>query len=410
MRWLTWQQSAEKLKAALVERHYPRRQLLVDISELVQRDSRTGIQRVVRSVLKEWLKNPPNGFTVEPVYVSVEKPYHYARQFAAQFMGKSTKGHVDEPITYMPGDIFFGLDLNHHAPRVHQAFLQSMCLAGVDVRFMVYDLLPVQFPHFWEPQHQVHLVVAEWMTVVAKLGGAVCISKAVADDFAAWMQNSNLVRSRPFKLDWFHLGADTDNSVPSKGLPDDANAVLMAIQQRPGFLMVGTLEPRKGHVQVLDAFEQLWGAGADINLVIVGKHGWMVESLMERMRGHHELGKRLFWLEGISDEYLEKVYAASTCLIAASYGEGFGLPLIEAAQHKLPIIARDIPVFREVAGEHAYYFQAATDQELVVALSDWLTIYAESKHPRSDDMALQTWKESAAQISQIIVGRPSAAV
>ena len=56
----------------------------------------------------------------------------------------------------------------------------------------------------------------------------------------------------------------------------------------------------------------------------------------------------MLWLEGISDEYLDKVYAASTCLIAASEGEGFGLPLIEAAQHKLPIIARDIPVFREV--------------------------------------------------------------
>lgn len=401
MRWLTWQQSAEKLKVALVEQHYPRHQLLVDISELVQRDSRTGIQRVVRSVLKEWLKNPPDGFAVEPVYASVEKPYHYARQFAAQFLGKPTKDQVDEPITYMPGDIFFGLDLNHHAPRVHQAFLQSMYLAGVDVRFMVYDLLPVQFPQFWEPQHQVHLVVAEWLTVVAKLGGAVCISKAVADDFAAWMQKSNLVRSRPFKLDWFHLGADTDNSVPSKGLPDDANAVLMAIQQRPAFLMVGTLEPRKGHEQVLDAFEQFWAAGADVNLVIVGKHGWMVESLVERMRGHCELGKRLFWLKGVSDEYLEKVYAASTCLIAASYGEGFGLPLIEAAQHKLPIIARDIPVFREVAGEHAYYFNSAQPDELAQTLRDWLALYRTKKHLRGDAMPWLTWQQSAAQLMQL---------
>lgn len=44
---------------------------------------------------------------------------------------------------------------------------------------------------------------------------------------------------------------------------------------------------------------------------------------------------------------------SSTCLIAASFGEGFGLPLIEAAQHGLPIMARDIAVFREVAKEYA---------------------------------------------------------
>lgn len=82
----------------------------------------------------------------------------------------------------------------------------------------------------------------------------------------------------------------------------------------------------------------------------------MVEALVDNARRHPEFGKMLFWLEGISDEYLEKIYAASTCLLASSEGESFCLPLIEAAQHKLPIIARDIPIFREVSSEYAYYF------------------------------------------------------
>ena len=106
----------------------------------------------------------------------------------------------------------------------------------------------------------------------------------------------------------------------------------------------------------------------------------------------------LFWLEGISDEYLEKVYAASTCLIAASYGEGFGLPLIEAAQRKLPIIARDIPVFREVAGEHAYYFDSRDPQGLAHAIEQWLRLYEKGTYPKSDNMPWLTWKESAADL------------
>ena len=65
---------------------------------------------------------------------------------------------------------------------------------------------------------------------------------------------------------------------------------------------------------------------------------------------------------------LEKVYAASTCLISASEGEGFGLPLIEAAQHKIAIIARDIPVFREVAGDHAFYFNGNESTDLPKAI------------------------------------------
>ena len=112
------------------------------------------------------------------------------------------------------------------------------------------------------------------------------------------------------------------------------------------------------------------------------------------IRSHPELGRRLFWLEGISDEYLERVYDASVCLIAASEGEGFGLPLIEAAQHRLAVIARDIPVFHEVAGEHAYYFSGRDPGDIAAAVQEWLALYQSDKHPKSDGMPWQTWRQS----------------
>ena len=186
--------------------------------------------------------------------------------------------------------------------------------------------------------------------------------------------------------------------LPSKGMPDTAKAVLNQMAERPSFLMVGTLEPRKGQTQTLAALEKLWEQGVEANLVIVGKQGWNMETLVDQLRNHPELGYRLFWLEGISDEYLEKVYAASTCLIAASEGEGFGLPLIEAAQHKLPIIARDIPVFREVAGEHAYYFDGLDPESLTQAIQDWLKLKSESREPSSEDMPWLTWEQSLQQL------------
>jgi glycosyltransferase involved in cell wall biosynthesis len=106
----------------------------------------------------------------------------------------------------------------------------------------------------------------------------------------------------------------------------------------------------------------------------------------------------LLWLEGVSDEYLEHLYNHSDCLIAASYGEGFGLPLIEAAQYKLPIIARDLPVFREVAGEHAWYFSGASAQEMAQSLTEWLTLFEQNRHPQSGQMPWLTWKGSARQL------------
>ena len=114
------------------------------------------------------------------------------------------------------------------------------------------------------------------------------------------------------KILWSHLGADVANSDPTVGLPENAGQILGRLGRCPAFLTVGTIEPRKGHAQLLSAFELLWEEGVDANLVIVGKLGWMVESLGERLQRHPQANKRLFWLDGISDGYLEKVYAASS--------------------------------------------------------------------------------------------------
>ena len=101
----------------------------------------------------------------------------------------------------------------------------------------------------------------------------------------------------------------------------DVSDVLNVTRSALSFLMVGTLEPRKGHAQALSAFERLWASGLDVKLVLVGNRGWMVDDLTRRLQTHPERGKRLFWLEGIGDASLEEIYATATCLLAASEGE-----------------------------------------------------------------------------------------
>jgi glycosyltransferase involved in cell wall biosynthesis len=378
------------------------RQLLVDVSEIVQRDVRSGIRRIVHSILKEWLSNPPAGYRVEPVYAILDNHgYKYARHFTQEFLDCPGAILQDEPIEYAPGDVFFGLDLSPHVVAAQRAFYQELRRRGVRVQFLVNDLLCIQMPEYFAAGSAESFI--RWLEIVAESDGALCISKAVSDELADWIKEHGPVRKRPFMIDWFHLGADDNNSAPSRGLPADANKVLGRICSRCSFLMVGTLEPRKGHAQVLEAFEQLWQSSVDVNLVMVGKQGWMVESLVERLRAHSELNQHLFWLESISDEYLEKVYEASTCLIAASYGEGFGLPLIEAAWHKLPIIARDIPVFREVARNHAFWFNDLEPQALADAIKQWLELFKTGRHPKSDVMPCLTWKESAQHLLKTIL-------
>ena len=402
--------------AASISQNLPRkhsaRQILVDVSALVQTDLKTGVERVTRSILLNLLLDPPACYRIEPVFAaSGNHGYRYARRFALTFLDCPSLGLEDDPIEFQTGDIFLGLNLNHHAVTAQTCYLESLRNAGVRIFFVVYDLLPILIPEVFPPgTDDLH---ENWLKSISRVSdGVVCISRSVANEVAEWLKTSDQRRLRPLMIDWFHIGADIENSMPTQGLPDDSSLVLKLLSARPSFLMVGTIEPRKGYLQTIAAFEQLWDRGVDANLVIVGKEGWKdfpeelrrtIPEIVSRLRHHPELGRRLFWLEGISDEYLEKIYTASTCLIAASEGEGFGLPLIEAAQHKLPIIARDIPVFQEVAGDQAFYFSGKEPADLADAIERWLELYQSGMHPRSDGMAWLRWETSAERLLDIIL-------
>ena len=103
-----------------------------------------------------------------------------------------------------------------------------------------------------------------------------------------------------------------------------------------------------------------------------------------------------------SDEFLDQIYASANGLLAASLDEGFGLPLIEAASKGVPILARDIPIFREVAGEHARYFQASTPDLLASAVASWVE---EGFQPASTHMPCLTWRQSAANLTSILLSQ-----
>ncbi|MEM8119924.1 glycosyltransferase, partial [Morganella morganii] len=98
----------------------------------------------------------------------------------------------------------------------------------------------------------------------------------------------------------------------------------------PVFLMVSTIEPRKNHGYLLDAFERAWAQGSQARLCIAGRIGWKCEALVERVRQHPELNKRLFMFNDLSDKSLEYAYSHAASLVFPSYVEGFGLPLVEA--------------------------------------------------------------------------------
>jgi hypothetical protein len=197
------------------------RQLLMDISALMA-NAESDMQCVARSVLSEWLMDMPSGCRVEPVYATENVGYRYARRFALDFLNCPRDLLEDDPVEFQMGDIFVGLAFHPGVVAAQRAFYQRLRGYGVQVYFVVYDPPGV-------PQH-VRDGAAEtrtrWLEVVAESDGALCTSKAAADELTAWIKASGAKRQRPFKIEWLHLGADVENSMQKKDNSADLRKVL----------------------------------------------------------------------------------------------------------------------------------------------------------------------------------------
>jgi glycosyltransferase involved in cell wall biosynthesis len=392
---------ATALELALLRPVVPRNQLLLDVSDTARFDARTGIQRVARNLTLELVRQPPPNYYPEAI-AGWSEPHTYARDFVSAMVGVRPFAS-NEVVEGRPGDVYVALDLSPESIS-QRRFFRRLQAHRVPIYFVLYDLLPILRPRSFT-EELVHAYTT-WLTGVLEVAdGVACISRAVADELLRYLDEVRLERLTPLSVGYFHLGADIQEKAATRGLPVALDNVLTSLRSRLSIVMVGTIEPRKGHAQALGAFERLWAAGLEVNLVIVGKHGWMVDEFIEQLNHHRELGSRLFVLDDVSDEMLLRVYADSAVLLAASEAEGFGLPLVEAAKYKLPIIARDIPVFREVAGEHAFYFNGKTAESLASALRTWLDLHAQGIAPSPEGLRWLTWKQSAEQLMEVVLGQ-----
>ncbi len=389
--------TTQEMKTSHVVAHAsaaPSRQMLVDISILVEHKLESEMQLVARNILTKLLSASPADYCVEPVY-DAGGYYAYAHRFTAHFAGWPLDGVEDAPVQVKAGDMFLGLDSSSSGAHKNRSFFADLRAHNVQLIFVVHDLLPILQPNFFPEGTQASFV--DWLSTVAQISdGLVCTSRTVADELLEWVENTQPRREKPLQVGYFHPGVDIVEIQNNANLAETPH-------RRPSILMVGTIEPRKGYTQALSTFEKLWARGTEVDLVIVGRQGQMAKELANRLRTHPEYGKHLFWFEGTDDDTLRKLYDVSTALLLASEGEGFGLPLIEAAQHHLPLIVRDLPVFREVVGENAYYFSGTSTDALTDAMQEWLELYANGRAPSSQRLRWVTWDESAQQLLSTIL-------
>jgi len=350
----------------------PRPRLLLDMTSTLRSGKLTGIQRVVREIAR-------HGWAMG---AGLPVAIHNGKLFAAY-------DHVDVPaiVEIEEGDVFVMLDASWNHTEEYLPILEKVKAKGGRNVVCLYDILPLIYPAAFPPALTQRFEA--WLSaIVLRSDGVIADSRAAAESLRDYLLARDIA-APGLSLGWWRLGADF-----SSDLRGDASGEARKLAGgAPYFLAVGTVEPRKGYPVILEALENLWAAGSDARFVIVGGRGWGMSAFERRLRAHPEFDRRLFWLGKASDADLALLYRNARALVLASVAEGFGLPIVEAANYGTPVIASDIPVFREVAGDSALYFPLLDSGGLAERMKEAL-----AEKPAAPVIQPTSWRDSAQQL------------
>jgi alpha-1,2-rhamnosyltransferase len=311
---------------------------------------------------------------------------HNLRRWASSFRRRGP-GRIQ----FEAGDVVVLLDATWSIDLSRE--LNRARATGARVWTVVQDLIPIQHPDI--APEGLPLLLEAWLRRTIPLSdGLLAISRTVADDLRAYVRDRFVDWAGPGCIDNFYLGAGF-NAAPTSA--SDLARVNQAFRHTASgtYLVVGTIEPRKDCGRILAAFERLWTEGSDAALILFGRAGWRSYDLIDRMRSHPQLGRRLFWFEDGSDAELDFAYRHAAALIFASRCEGFGLPLVEAMRYGLPVLASDIPVFREIGGGYPDFFPPGAESAIYDAVRRFDSSRRTGSSPARAPKPWPSWSESA---------------
>lgn len=230
----------------------------------------------------------------------------------------------------------------HHLTRPDQV---RRILAREQARFlcMVHDLIPIEFPEYARPsgarQHERRIA-----TVAALADGVIVNSAATGRSLQPWLDKAGRDVSVHVALLGTELLADT---APASQ-PDD----------RPYFICIGTIEPRKNHLLLLNLWRHMaetLPAGQVPRLVIIGRRGWENEQVVDMLERCPALKNHVEELNGCSDARMASLLRGARALVMPSFAEGYGMPVAEALSVGTPVICSDLPALREVGADTPDY-------------------------------------------------------
>jgi len=157
-------------------------------------------------------------------------------------------------------------------------------------------------------------------------------------------------------------------SVVYNGFEKTISGKTAEVKLKKYILFVGTIQPRKNLEVLIDAFDKFVQTNKDFKLIIVGKKGWLYESIFEKVKIMN-LEDKIIFTGHVSDEELISYYKNAFCLVLPSFYEGFGIPVLEAMSYNCPTIVSMTSSLPEIGSDASLYFDPKNSDDLLEKLN-----------------------------------------
>ena len=220
---------------------------------------------------------------------------------------------------------------------------------GVRIGAYVYDIIPVTNPEFCDDA-----LVTDFTMAICELCGTADFVLTISD--ATRIALTNFIAEnggRPIPMTTVPLAHHlTREAGPAVAWPEQ----LRRVQGKRYVAYISTIEGRKNHLYVINAWRRLIAEGIDVpDLVFVGRQGWKIDALTDLLMATNNIGGRLHIAHNLSDGELNAVYAGCEFSVFTSFVEGWGLPVGESLFHGRPCIASETSSIPEVGGDLVDY-------------------------------------------------------
>jgi glycosyltransferase involved in cell wall biosynthesis len=263
------------------------------------------------------------------------------------------------------GDIIVSLGAGWGIPGYMRHMAQAKQRYGVKFSIFIHDVLPVEYPEFFEPRHAVQF--GNW------LQEAIPVTDIV-------LTNSNYSRASLIELaaksGWplprveiLQLGSGFAERPTAQG-QTTAGPTMASLPTRY-VLFVSTIEIRKNHRLLVRVWQRLIERhGADFvpALIFVGQIGWSFDDLLAELKTSEYLNGKIILLRGLTDAELQQAYRSCLFTVFPSLCEGWGLPVAESLAHGKLCVASNRTSIPEVGGDLVDYFDPTNDDDALAKI------------------------------------------